>query len=929
MPGPYGFTVVSINGVNINAGNYKSYFDADDPGPFRASRAVDTITAAIAGRGDLAVRTQPKKSRWILTVELASFLQDDLDAFYRVFDESLGSVFLRGTDGNGTTWRASVQLMGQLLRDNPGRFKVPMECASGVFEEDTATSNTQSAINTSPKAFTLTNNGSRPARPKFTIVPNTVKASAYDDYKYSLRGVVVNRAIRNWSRLPVYLCDVNGSASRINMASLLSTAFSPAATLSGALTSSATSIPVAAGTPLTVPTSGMILIVTGGVYEQITYSGVTNNGTTLVTLTGCVRGAGGTTAAAHNNGDAVTKSEVLFNGDDIRVWMNGAEIERYLVGFPVTTPAASLDVVCNLSMPAVVALSPIVQPTGSTPANGGSLEFAEGVRDLPPAGFIVTTGNGIEVMQYTGKSGKAITGIVRACWGTSAVDQTGAGNPSTYGNPLLYVIACGKATAGKPPADSRRRPAIQLPASNNVTWRWGDEADDASTIFFDRDNPDRSAQWTPLFELDGNANPPKLSVIQSKTAITFKDDDPGDGNPPYNAIEIAIPQGLRQTSGTPITADWSAHSPDVKALNLEMWLRDINGTYKLVDQLQQAAAAAGRNAPAATTKPYGIKLKARNNVATGLDDQGSSVAISNAADNTVSDGIAAVRFIVDQTIRLDHILCVMAMAAGGPQNVKCTIHEDSTTGTPPSEIPEEGDPGLIYQSEGSVAVTGTTPATYKFPFNNVPRILAPGAYWLVVRRGATIGANNVLWYAAAASGFGPRRMRGGTRAAGVWNVTIGTPDFKICTAYGNDGSAPIQSDQPLRVLSSGARTGETAGFDKVIANISGFNPYPAVHRTGGFTNGLYHCTEVIRNTTSGDAITVDWWMPTGSSLAIDCDLRTVIYTEGLAVMNVPRCITPATLNDWLRLLAGSNAMTITEPNVASTDFTSLYRGVKP
>jgi len=68
-------------------------------------------------------------------------------------------------------------------------------------------------------------------------------------------------------------------------------------TLSAGINATVTTIPLTSVTGF--PTSGNIIIGT----EDITYTGISS-----LSLTGCVRGVNGTTAATHNNGDAVAQS---------------------------------------------------------------------------------------------------------------------------------------------------------------------------------------------------------------------------------------------------------------------------------------------------------------------------------------------------------------------------------------------------------------------------------------------------------------------------------------------------------------------------------------------------------------------------------------------------------------------------------------------
>jgi hypothetical protein len=390
-----------------------------------------------------------------------------------------------------------------------------------------------------------------------------------------------------------------------------------------------------------------------------------------------------------------------------------------------------------------------------------------------------------------------------------------------------------------------------------------------------------------------------------------------------------VAQG-NKTGASTLIADWT---PAAEIINLEMSARDRAGTYKLIDELQQSAAAASRVAPALTTPGFALKLKGRYNVVTGLRDQASSAAISNASDATNVDGIVAVRFVIEQEVRLSHILATLATASAGTQNVRASIHEDtSSSGT---EIPEEGDAGLIFSASNEpTVVSGTTPAIYAFDFgkSSQPRILLPGTYWFMIRR-MTPFDRNVNWSAATSSGRGARRMRGAIRAAGVWNATIGTPDFRICSAYAADDTAKIQSDQPLRSLTTGARTGVIASFDKVqfIPATTGgqggpFTPY--VHRISGF--GVNFCHRKGTWTSDGKTLAIDLWsrLAFAGVLDIDCEERTAILTEGTVPYPVVGALTASDIADWLTLSPGANAPTYDELNMVDEDMVITARGRK-
>jgi len=80
-----------------------------------------------------------------------------------------------------------------------------------------------------------------------------------------------------------------------------------ATTLNGDHTSVVTSIALASGTGSNYPTSGYVIIGS----EVISYTGISTD-----SLTGCTRGSLGTTAASHDDGDAVHSTILFFSDTD-------------------------------------------------------------------------------------------------------------------------------------------------------------------------------------------------------------------------------------------------------------------------------------------------------------------------------------------------------------------------------------------------------------------------------------------------------------------------------------------------------------------------------------------------------------------------------------------------------------------------------------
>jgi len=899
---PWAYLPVDFDGQALTGGNLiVRFLFANSP---TDARPMDVVTAKVPTRGESDIYATPKATTWELRCELLNIAnQSHLDDAYKIFDENRGLVYLRCTDGTGATWRVACRVKGIRLAA-PNVFFVALNVPNPIFEEDGEQQDQKLNQSASPVAIAPTANGNRETRPTFAITPDLTKQNSVDDFLNSLRGFIVNQAPRALVNFPVYLMDQSGAALRINTSALVKVA-AGATTLNGAHTAGQNTLNLVSAAGF--PNSGMVYIQNGANSEQCYYTGKAAN-----QLTGVVRGIGGTVGFAHAGGQTTNVSECLANGDDVTVWLNDQRVERWLVPAAGTTWDASTasDIVININLPPRVRLT----LTKTMAAGDTTAEFIEGVSELPDRGFVACQD---EVIYYAAKTARGITGCVRGVWGTTAVQHLTSA--FVHGNPVRYVCACGYALARSPASPASKRPCIQLPASANGVYRWGDGTDDPNTVYYDPANPDRSLMWRPGFDRDGNDISPLIRLDKSDTLLRFKDDAPGDGTPPYNFVEIDIPCGIRSSLNSAVINDWT---PSAEVLNLELFIKDAGGTYKLIDQLQQAAAATGRLLPSPLfAVGYGVKLKARYSVLTGHRGDGSEVDITNTAN--YGNGTVAQRFVLERPLLMKSLTLMLRRGAG---NQLCSVRiVTDSNGVPPTS------PGLVDQfffAEQTItsAVAALTTFTPEKPI-----LIPAGTYNLVVYRGSP-QTNQLFWTYRASS----RRYRANCiasqLAAGVWASFVAGPDvadmyFLLNGTYQVDNSAPINSDQPVAKTNTSARSAIVASFGKSIMIVPP-DTYPFVHRVSGFTNGLYHCSAVIANATTGDQFTIDKWMALASLLTIDSDAHTVIHTEQNVDYSVPRALAPADPVEWMRLAVGANALSYTEGSIRQTDIITSWRGRK-
>lgn len=871
----------------------------------------NTVLATIPGKGDQHVRFQPKSTVWRMRVQVTDTSEATLQTMLETFSPDLGLVYLTIADGDGLTWRVPVQVETVDII-HPALFDVVLRVPNPIMERSSLQTELHNNSSGASIAIAPSPGGNRRCRPKFTINADSVKTNIIDDYSQSLRGFFVNRGSPNiLNNFPVQLFDDNGNAGTIDTVAIITDATRTNLINNGAGITATANV-IAIDTPVGggLPTSGMGYVDT----EQIYWTG--NNGSQL---TGVVRGIGGTTAATHADNAVITNNKALRNGDDCRVWVNDKEVDRWLGDW--NTTASRLWI--NADVPKAEVLTATAAVTAGSPANGGSLAFVEGVAHLPPVGFFVWNN---EMFYYSGKSGRSVTGIQRGVHGTTAGIHVVA--TPIYTNPVRFVVGIGKATAGKGPAPIATRPAIALDgvanASFNGLWRWG--VGDALSVFFDKDNPGRSAMFAPGFDKDGNDIAPLLQLSEGKTALTFKDDAPGDGSPPYNFATIEMPCGIQSADAAAVTMDWT---PAAEILNLELFLRDKGGTVKLMDQLQQSAAAANRQLPAVTADvSYALKLKARYNIVTGfrgVDAHTHWTEINNASAAEGTAGWLALKFTLEQDTAISALMVKLQKSTAGSADVFGFVRPDSgglpnmTALAMRTRVPSDA------AGVASVLAVNNTPAFYKF---NLPHrgVYRAGSYWFLIASNPSAGAVPVRVFDHNLGRQYPTLLA--TNPAGTFVLFQDrNPWLYVLSAYDNTGGAPIQGEQPMvDVNNSNVRTGVTASFN----NLRVTPRFPVyVDRVAGFGQTLYHAVPTISCAESGDSFSVDKWMALASPLAIDCELRTAIYTEGNVAYSVPDVVTPADLSQWLELVPVlGNTVTYAEPNMTSTDVTTIWRDVR-
>lgn len=559
----------------------------------------------------------------------------------------------------------------------------------------------------------------------------------------------------------------------------------------------------------------------------------------------------------------------LASGDDVRVWVDGREVPRWLVGWNTT----STDVVTVLSFPPAPSITLAAAMTASAPANGGSIPLRGELEALPPRGAVVIDN---EVVAYNGVDlvARSILAIQRALWGTTAAAH--ASGVPVYPNPKLFVVGSGKSSSAAP--DLPPSPAVDLSASRNQKWQWG-----GSGAFV---RSGASASWaTELDNASGVAG--RTSASDLGATFTVVDNDPLAPRQPVNAIRIGLPQGI-STAANAVQLTLSSPAPQA-VLRTELWASDAAGRLDLAGSWQ---GDAGLQALTPASAWQSLKLLVRYDALTGLYDDVASnwVAITNTVNSPTDNGAVAVRITVRSDFWTDGIRVPLVLAAAGSQGFQATLHSDASD-APGTEL-----------LRVSGTVTSTAPQWFTL-FNE--RVLRAGTYWLVIFRNPPINVE-LRWLAH--NGPAHYESRQAKRVGGAWDYTV-LPPVHIVRAHWR--TPAVQPENPL--LRRGARSGLQAAVSSLSAVL---DRYPYVHR---YAATLYHCAATVSSGTTGESFTLDTWCPVGGSLEIDGRTGAVTLIEGGYRWPLGRLARYSSAQESaLSLLPGANSVTYADPELVNT-----------
>jgi len=905
---PYDLTPTHWNGNDLTAAPFASVLFDPVNGPMQNDWR-DPVEASIVGVGDRYIRSQSKGANWDLIIELTSTLETDRLQLARIFSGEPGQVYLRAKDGDNNTLRALAMLI-ELERVDANHFVAQTRVADARWEDNDLQTTGATYNNKSGDSVVLAgiaNSGDKRARPTLTVTPVGIKAvDPGIDFMTMERGFIVNRSPKPLVDHPVDVTDVAAASSPYNTATLVKVAgISNLLNQVGGITAAFTGvvpIDTPAGGGLLQP-AGIAIFDDGANQEQVYYIAATATQIQIVT-----RGVGGTTARAWPDNTPVYLSWLLKDGSDLRVWMNGAWVERWLGGFNSSVTRIWVPV----SAPARKKMTAVAAATVGSPANGGSLQIQEDISDMPDSGVLAWEQ---ELIGYSAKNDDTRTfiGIQRAVWTSRAAASHATAVP-VYRVDNLFAIAFGRAGLPPPLGDPslERRPALQLKSSQNNSWRYGDESDDASTVFYEPARPNRLAMFQPDYTVpagDFNDAIP-LRLADSTTIAAWKDSDYASGKLQVGRLRLSLPVGIKPAASA-ITYDCQPR----RTLAMRMLGIPDDGTeIEIVRQLDpaEAAVAAATVTPASRLNALILNAVRAATIGGPSDDVAPTLPGFNAAQEGVKQD-----FSLSHDTPIESVYLRMKKAAAGDSfNVQILISSTDDADEYYHFGQTSGYPEDVYLASDLT----TASVWYKaVPTSGKVVVLKAGTYRLRAYLSSWGSGTFNLGVAFLLVGMKPC-------LANTTGSDVKQSNLMLSFALVHPGGGPVEAVMPL------INEDKQGSFDKLILALDDtagdpLTPYvdrettavPSVHN-------IYHCIGRLTNPANGKLFDIDTFMKLTFPLAVDTLAHSAIYNEANWSWSLRGVIGPSDASEWCPLEPGSQSPTYAEGKMLNTSLLLTHRG---
>jgi len=179
-----------------------------------------------------------------------------------------------------------------------------------------------------------------------------------------------------------------------------------------------------------------------------------------------------------NTQTLVSGGKMQSDGDDLRVLVDGVEVDRWLDGINTTTTKVWVNLDFQAKWDGTIVSAMLAGDTVTT------LDVNEDISGAPSSGILIIDS---EAFTYTGKNAalKRFTGVTRAAKGTTAAGHS-AGATVWWCQHEIYILY-GNASASAPSVDDNYKPVFNLATSTNISWDYDE---------FGEDDGLRTGAWT-------------------------------------------------------------------------------------------------------------------------------------------------------------------------------------------------------------------------------------------------------------------------------------------------------------------------------------------------------------------------------------------------------------------------------------------------
>jgi len=437
-------TLVSYNTENINDGtNYNAFFD----GAMEVQGGSRIIELSRAGRRPVYATKVLQGKIIKLHIYMLGDIADQIDELNTIFDvEEMDPKVLIAEDESETQWY--INAVTKSVPKVQGRILTVELSASDPAWRTVVEEQEVWSITGSGDEEEVTIAGNLPAYPVYSFKPT---AAGGNRFAYRRLAIFYNRATAALNNYPLMLLSswdtsalVSDATNHVHINAV------------GGIDDDDDTIPYDDETG-TFPTSGLAYLGT----EQIYYTGKT-----ATDLTGVVRGVNGTTAAAHADDVQINQSHIQADGDDIRVYVNGEEVDRWLDSMN----AADTKLWINISYSARQLLniaSAMTDGAITTITFSDTVNNNNALKKLPTKGEVYIDS---ELFGYTGKNlrTRQLTGVSRAIKGTVAAAHS-ANAYVKWVQHEIYIYY-GNVDLEAPDTDDTYKPCLELGDSTNSSW---------------------------------------------------------------------------------------------------------------------------------------------------------------------------------------------------------------------------------------------------------------------------------------------------------------------------------------------------------------------------------------------------------------------------------------------------------------------------